>query len=191
MRKETFKYIILVICCLFVMIFTFILKEGLYNIKKEDKSFIKNKYIDIGVGIENMYSNRYVDISKEKQQVVVGNNKNEVDNGYFDIKILNDGKINVYINKLFKDKFSNENLIDYIYLDELINSLNKIFNMNLDDEAINNIKKLVGDKYIKLRETENVDNVNKSIKEEIIMVQNYSIKLDYMDNMLMLAINEV
>ena len=63
--------------------------------------------------------------------------------------------------------------------------------MNLDDEAINNIKKLVGDKYIKLRETENVDNVNKSIKEEIIMVQNYSIKLDYMDNMLMLAINEV
>ncbi len=191
MRKETFKYIILVICCLFVMIFTFILKEGLYNIKKEDKSFIKNKYIDIGVGIENMYSNRYVDISKEKQQVVVGNNKNEVDNGYFDIKILSDGKINVYINKLFKDKFSNENLIDYIYLDELINSLNKIFNMNLDDEAINNIKKLVGDKYIKLRETENVDNVNKSIKEEIIMVQNYSIKLDYMDNMLMLAINEV
>lgn len=191
MRKETFKYIILIICCLFVMIFTFILKEGLYNIKKEDKSFIKNKYIDIGVGIENMYSNRYVDISKEKQQVVVGNNKNEVDNGYFDIKILSDGKINVYINKLFKDKFSNENLIDYIYLDELINSLNKIFNMNLDDEAINNIKKLVGDKYIKLRETENVDNVNKSIKEEIIMVQNYSIKLDYMDNMLMLAINEV
>lgn len=191
MRKETFKYIILIICCLCVMIFTFILKEGLYNIKKEDKSFIKNKYIDIGVGIENMYSNRYVDISKEKQQVVVGNNKNEVDNGYFDIKILNDGKINVYINKLFKDKFSNENLIDYIYLDELINSLNKIFNMNLDDEAINNIKKLVGDKYIKLRETENVDNVNKSIKEEIIMVQNYSIKLDYMDNMLMLAINEV
>lgn len=138
-----------------------------------------------------MYSNRYVDVSKEKQQVVVGNNKNEVDNGYFDIKILSDGKINVYINKLFKDKFSNENLIDYIYLDELINSLNKIFNMNLDDEAINNIKKLVGDKYIKLRETENVDNVNKSIKEEIIMVQNYSIKLDYMDNMLMLAINEV
>lgn len=191
MRKETFKYIILVICCLFVMIFTFILKEALYNINKEDKSFIKNKYIDIGVGIENMYSNRYVDISKEKQQVVVGNNKNEVDNGYFDIKILSDGKINVYINKLFKDKFSNENLIDYIYLDELINSLNKIFNMNLDDEAINNIKKLVGDKYIKLRETENVDNVNKSIKEEIIMVQNYSIKLDYMDNMLMLAINEV
>ncbi len=191
MRKETFKYIILVICCLFVMIFTFILKEGLYNIKKEDKSFIKNKYIDIGVGIENMYSNRYVDISKEKQQVVVGNNKNEVDNGYFDIKILNDGKINVYINKLFKDKFSNENLIDYIYLDELINSLNKIFNMNLDDEAINNIKKLVGEKYIKLRETENVDNVNKSIKEEVIMVQNYSIKLDYVDNMLMLAINEV
>lgn len=191
MRKETFKYIILIICCLFVMIFTFILKEGLYNIKKEDKSFIKNKYIDIGVGIENMYSNRYVDISKEKQQVVVGNNKNEVDNGYFDIKILNDGKINVYINKLFKDKFSNENLIDYIYLDELINSLNKIFNMNLDDEAINNIKKLVGEKYIKLRETENVDNVNKSIKEEVIMVQNYSIKLDYVDNMLMLAINEV
>lgn len=191
MRKETFKYIFLIICCLFVMIFTFILKEGLYNIKKEDKSFIKNKYIDIGVGIENMYSNRYVDISKEKQQVVVGNNKNEVDNGYFDIKILNDGKINVYINKLFKDKFSNKNLIDYIYLDELINSLNKIFNMNLDDEAINNIKKLVGDKYIKLRETENVDNVNKSIKEEMIMVQNYSIKLDYMDNMLMLAINEV
>lgn len=191
MRKETFKYIILIICCLCVMIFTFILKEALYNINKEDKSFTKNKYIDIGVGIENMYSNRYVDISKEKQQVVVGNNKNEVDNGYFDIKILNDGKINVYINKLFKDKFSNKNLIDYIYLDELINSLNKIFNMNLDDEAINNIKKLVGDKYIKLRETENVDNVNKSIKEEIIMVQNYSIKLDYMDNMLMLAINEV
>ena len=191
MRKGTFKYIFLIICCLFVMIFTFILKEALYNINKEDKSFTKNKYIDIGVGIENMYSNRYVDISKEKQQVVVGNNKNEVDNGYFDIKILSDGKINVYINKLFKDKFSNENLIDYIYLDELINSLNKIFNMNLDDEAINNIKKLVGDKYIKLRETENVDNVNKSIKEEIIMVQNYSIKLDYMDNMLMLAINEV
>lgn len=191
MRKEIFKYIFLIICCLFVMIFTFILKEALYNINKEDKSLKKNKYIDIGVGIENMYSNRYVDISKEKQQVVVGNNKNEVDNGYFDIKILSDGKINVYINKLFKDKFSNENLIDYIYLDELINSLNKIFNMNLDDEAINNIKKLVGDKYIKLRETENVDNVNKSIKEEIIMVQNYSIKLDYMDNMLMLAINEV
>lgn len=191
MRKETFKYIFLIICCLFVMIFTFILKEALYNINKEDKSFTKNKYIDIGVGIENMYSNRYVDISKEKQQVVVGNNKNEVDNGYFDIKILNDGKINVYINKLFKDKFSNENLIDYIYLDELINSLNKIFNMNLDDEAINNIKKLVGEKYIKLRETENVDNVNKSIKEEVIMVQNYSIKLDYVDNMLMLAINEV
>lgn len=191
MRKETFKYIFLIICCLFVMIFTFILKEALYNINKEDKSFTKNKYIDIGVGIENMYSNRYVDISKEKQQVVVGNNKNEVDNGYFDIKILSDGKINVYINKLFKDKFSNENLIDYIYLDELINSLNKIFNMNLDDEAINNIKKLVGEKYIKLRETENVDNVNKSIKEEVIMVQNYSIKLDYVDNMLMLAINEV
>lgn len=191
MRKEIFKYIFLIICCLFVMIFTFILKEALYNINKEDKSLKKNKYIDIGVGIENMYSNRYVDISKEKQQVVVGNNKNEVDNGYFDIKILSDGKINVYINKLFKDKFSNENLIDYIYLDELINSLNKIFNMNLDDEAINNIKKLVGDKYIKLRETENVDNVNKSIKEEVIMVQNYSIKLDYMDNMLMLAINEV
>mgnify|MGYP006924630563 CR=1 FL=1 len=120
MRKETFKYIFLIICCLFVMIFTFILKEALYNINKEDKSFTKNKYIDIGVGIENMYSNRYVDISKEKQQVVVGNNKNEVDNGYFDIKILSDGKINVYINKLFKDKFSNENLIDYIYLDELI-----------------------------------------------------------------------
>ena len=68
MRKETFKYIILVICCLFVMIFTFILKEGLYNIKKEDKSLKKNKYIDIGVGIENMYSNRYVDISVEWQK---------------------------------------------------------------------------------------------------------------------------
>lgn len=187
MKKETIKYLIVIICCLLIMISTFIIKIYLYEkvIKKDNEDSF---YITDNIISEKIFSNRYVYISKEGQQILVGNNKSEIENGFFDIKIIKEDKYCIYINKLFKEKIDITNIIDDLYLNELVNTINNLFNMDLKEEDIRALKNIIKENYISIRKVNNVDNV---LSGRIMIVNKYCIKVDFIDNILKLQIDGV
>ncbi|MDD3303454.1 MAG: hypothetical protein PHP54_00880 [Clostridia bacterium] len=191
MNKTNVKYGILIVMCMVLMIGSYMVKEALYAGTNEPKVVSFERYLNRIQEIESMYANRYVAVLKEEKQILIGNNKNEVENGYYDIRIDGSSNYSLYINKLYKEKFNKDKLIDEIYLEELLNSVNNLFDMKLKEESICLLKEKIYTKYEALRKVENVDTTSQKAEEEIITVQNFNLTVNYVENMLKIEINEV
>lgn len=177
---------------IFIIIFIttiiiFILYQKNYNKCSQEPDVGYRKYIDF---YKQNYKNFDIDIKdrfviKDENGLSIGKSKNELDNGYYDIKIsVKDQNVEIYLNKLFKE--FNFNLIyDESYIEEIVKTIIKIFNLNISNE---NIKKVIIDNYIVIRDTNrnNVESVDKTI-----VINEININISVYQNILVLKLGDV
>ena len=125
--------------------------------------------------------NRYTYI-KSENEVIVGNNIQEVNNGFYDMCIINENnQIIIKLNKLFID-FNVDNIYDEEYLNNILIYLNNLINLDMD---ITTLKKYIIKYYIKSKDIHNVDNF-----WEEITISNYKIIFNRSNNELIITIKE-
>lgn len=132
--------------------------------------------------LSNLFEDRYV--IKDKDGLSIGKSKNELENGYYDIKlVIKEKYIEIYINKLFKE-FDNNIIYDEKYVNQIIEYIVKLFNFKLDKEKMVD---LVISNYLLIRDIDrnNVENVDKSVE-----INNYKVALTVDKNILVLKIGD-
>lgn len=191
---------IIVFCVVFVIIFTLIMSikfkdlQGNGNIeihkKAENIEFFKNYLKFNESNIDKKVKDRYVRIDNAKNIIIIGKSIKEIENDYFDVSIraIND-YAKVSINKLFKDVKLNQNQkIDEIYLNEIVDLINDSFKLNLKESELKILFNYIKEEYLKLRDVENVDNIEEKTRDKEINILNYNIKIKTEENMLCLYI---
>lgn len=173
MYKRIFIIIIFIVSINFILLF---LQNKNNNIKcNEDDfgkyiGFYKQNFDKFNLNIDNRF------VIKDEYGLSIGKNKNELDNGYYDVKVIVKEKdFEIYINKLFKE-FNSNQFYDEIYINEIVEAILKLFNLKIKkDEII----RIIIDNYISIRNINraNVKSVDKTleidkIKINIIVYQN-------------------
>lgn len=201
--KKNIKIVYLTAFCIFfVGIIAYILLNGVGNTKNKkvgDKAevnqieFYKN-YIDSNEAvIKGMVKYRSVLVDKNSKKILIGKSQKELENNYFDISIssVNNSTAVVNINKLFKDlslcKVTSN--LDEEYLDESLRLINKIFDLELNQQNQEELKKHVKEAYISIRAVQNVDNPQLRDKVVNFTISKYDMSLDIIDNMVALKID--
>lgn len=186
-RTNNFMYKRIFIIIFIVTLIILILYQKNYNNCSQERDvgykkytdFYKQNYEDFDTVIKDRF------VIKDENGLSIGKSKNELDNGYYDVKIaVKDQNIEIYLNKLFKD--FNFNLIyDESYIDEIVKTIIKIFNLNISNE---NIKKVIIDNYIVIRDTNrnNVESVDKTI-----LINEININISVYQNILVLKLGDV
>ena len=161
MKQSKFKVIIsIVIFILFIIILASlcIIRKANDNLNVAPSQTIKT--IDLR---NHNIKDRYILI--KNNIIYIGKNEKEVQNEFYDVKILyNSGKI--YINKLFKKDISSK-LIDYNYLNEVLMYIKYIFQL----ENIEDIKKQITDTYLTLRNNVNIEYKNKNVVDNMVYIE--------------------
>ena len=198
MKKEKIKTIYIIIFCItFIGLFTFVLSNKLgfsnkytKNIiskkQNEKQEFFKNYLKNNQLKIKELIQDRSLEIDDQKNIIMIGRNKKELENEYFDIKIsLENNLAKISINKLFKDvMLDKERKVDESYLNEVVNLINISFDLKLDSNNILLLKKYLKDNYINIRNVENVDNLKENYTTKQITILNYKIEFKLEDNIL-------
>lgn len=150
----------------------------LYKKRFSDKDFY--------IKLQKSIANRYIYINDETNEIIVGNNKKEIENGYFDVKITisKDNKLNIFINKLFKEKSNINGVYDVDYFEELFNIFVYYTKDIISEEEYIDIKNKVLESYINIRYVETVDNTFKKINLKCICLTKFNIELNIENNML-------
>lgn len=159
MIKKIIIVVIVAILIIFCVILRFSKDKKINNIDY----FKKNKVASFNI------SDRY--ILENENEISIGKNKNELENGYYDIKISVDDCINIDINKLFKD-FDNNVLYDELYVNEVIDYIDKSTNLNLNKYEL---KKEITSNYEIIRDIDRNDGneINKEILNNNIKITVY------------------
>ena len=138
----------------------------------QDKSSLE---IEPFNNFNNFFKDRY--ILYMDNIAIIGKNKNEVENGYFDIKInMNSNILEVTFNKIFKsfDEKHNNIFFSSKYYDEIFNLISYLgFNV------INEVKNKCMEEYINLRssygnynlEKYSIDNVDIFTKDNMLCLK--------------------
>ena len=164
----------LMIISLFILL-TLILLFYYFKIKHDTQAKeIKNNVSIIDFRIPERFC------TKVDNTILVGENEKEIENGFFDIKIINNNKqVEIYLNKLWYKNYGT----DYIQDDYLANICRKIAsNLNVDtnnDELEYTLYKYIKENYIKSRQNQTI---------EKICLENMTILLTLEDNMSKLII---
>ena len=129
---------------------TIIIKKDAKEIKKETNYFTFN-YLDI----ENRVSLFNEDI------LYIGENKKEIENGYYDIKLLNTKEgVLVYLNKLWYEKFSST-LIDEEYLAKICKLIVNNFSItDYKEELEYTLFNYIKENYLKVRNNEKAHSIS-------------------------------
>ena len=119
-------------------------------------------------------------VIKKKQEIYVGNNEKELDNGFYDIKIENTSYgVSVYLNKLWYETYGKDFIQDE-YLARICRELTYRLNIqNTDQEFEYMLYKYIKDNYVKVRQSEPVE----ELKTNVI-----NLELELYDNMVKLTI---
>lgn len=131
--------------------------------------------------IENISKENIKDrcVFKEDNYILIGENLKQLENGFYDIKFeLNDKKLVVYVNKLWKN--FNENLYEEKYIDEIISTFQKIFEV---EGEIGDIRECLKEEYINTKNEE--ENVNKKTFE----LSGIKVDLENLDKEVVMTIN--
>lgn len=126
MYKKQNKYILFIIILIIILCMISFIIIGFYQSNKSAN--ISNISI---YRIENCVSKNITarQILHKDNSIFVGYSKKEIENGYYDLKIiLEDENIKVYINKLWKE--FNELLYEKDYIHQVVNSILGIFEIN-------------------------------------------------------------
>ncbi len=126
MYKKQNKYILVIMFFVGILFIAGFVKTFFsYNDKFIDTTNMSIYRIDNSIS-KNITSRQ---ILRKDNVVFVGNSKKEIENGYYDLKImLEDRNVKLYINKLWK--VFNQSLYEKDYVREVINSVFDIFEIN-------------------------------------------------------------
>ncbi|MDF2865828.1 MAG: hypothetical protein K0R72_646 [Clostridia bacterium] len=130
----------------------------------------------------NCFNDRYIIINDEC--LSIGKNKNELDNGYYDINLkVKEKYIEIYVNKLFKE-FDKNNICDENYVKELVEYIINVTNLQIDKPKLCQI---IIESYDKIRDMDrsSVINIDKSIE-----INHVYIKITEFENMLMIKLGD-
>ncbi len=159
--------------------------KELENVNKDIQTSINYFNNNVVTNIEcynNYFSDRYVVINNEC--ISIGRNKNELDNGYYDLCIkLKDKNIEIYVNKLFKE-FSSKTMYDEAYVNTIIEYIMRIFDLKIDKELFS---QLIITNYELVRDINrnNVHNVDK-----VVEINSINIVVSKWQNMLVLKMGD-
>lgn len=198
MKKEKIKTLYIIIFCItFITLFTFVLsnkfillnqnkKEIVTKKQNEKQEFFQDYLKNNQFKIKDLIQNRSLKIDDQKNIIMIGRNKKELENEYFDIKIsLENNLAKISINKLFKDvMLDKERKVDENYLNEVINLINITFDLKLDSNNFLVLKSYLKDNYINIRNLENVENLKEKDTIKKITILNYKVEFKLEDNIL-------
>ena len=119
-------------------------------------------------------------IIKKENAIYVGNNIKELENDFYDIKIVNsNSQINIYLNKLWYKTYGKD-YIQYDYLVSICRELTEELNIeNREEEFEYILYKYIKDNYVKIRQ---------NIKAEQIETNKLSLAFELEDNIVKLMI---
>lgn len=176
---------ILLITILGVAIYHISKKQNIEYIPKNIEASINyfNSYVlNHTDEFRNYFKDRYVTINNAC--ISIGKNKNELDNGYYDINLkLKEKSIEIYVNKLFKE-FDIDTICDEIYVNELIEYITKILNLKIDKKQFSQI---IINNYEIIRDVDrnSVENVDKALE-----INDISITITVYQNILVLKMGD-
>ncbi len=201
-NKKVLYFIIGFICILiFVVIAVFYIKyTNKYEVFNKDivcdnstnlKHIIAFKdYISTRINdIKCIVSNREIYVCEEK--LLIGKSRKELENGYFDVKItVLEKSAKVYINKLFKEFIKREDKIFFeeLYLDQLITIVDRVFDMNLNNDSKTKLFNICKSEYTNLRYRQNFDNLDNLTKNNVVL-QGIKFVFSVYNNMILVSIN--
>lgn len=112
--------------------------------------------------------------------IYIGNNLKELENGFFDIKILNKNNyVEVYLNKLWYETYGNDYIQDE-YLARICRKLSEELNKKVQEADLENILyKYIKDNYLNVRSGETV---------ECVLTKKYVFELDFKEDAVRLSI---
>ena len=95
-------------------------------------------------------------ITKDNE-IIVGNNEKEIQNGYYDLKITNNGTgVNIYLNKLWYEKY-NDDYIQEDYLAQIVREIIRQLKIEENKEDIEyELYKYLFNNYLKAKEGEGI-----------------------------------
>lgn len=167
-RLKTYSKLLLLVLFILISITVLIITSKIDSKTIEDKSKkITNtkveKHIEINKNIDySKFKENICDIDKfnqrevllkyqnDKVNLLIGNNKKELENDYYDINIEVKDKIDIYINKLWKEK-PNSNFCEKNYIYELVELLNDTFILKLDLAYKEKLVKSIEKNYIEIK----------------------------------------
>ncbi len=186
MYKRVFIVVILLIISLAVILFNvnYNRHEAKNNAKKIAASidYYSENVITNKDEFTNYFKDRYVIINDEC--LSIGKSKNELDNGYYDIKLqVKENHIEIYVNKLFKD-FDKSNICDENYVKELVEYIINVTNLQIDKPRFCQI---IIESYDKIRD---MDRSSLSNIDKLIEINDVYIKITEFENMLMIKLGD-
>jgi hypothetical protein len=106
------------------------------------------------------------------------------------VKVYDKKISKIYLNKLYKDVtfLKNNGILDENYLSETVNSIDKVFNLNLDEKSLIELKDNIKKDYFVIRSKNNVDSVDNKEEKTLLVLQNLKIYSVDEDNMLVIKI---
>jgi len=161
--------------CILISVLTLLLLGMIYLIgnsmidSKKNENILDISLYRIEEVIKRNITNR--EILKVDENILVGYNKKELENGYYDLKItMSEKTLSVHVNKAWKE-FNNK-LYEEEYINQLVNSITNIFEIENND-AYNQIYEYIvhGYKVSKGLIDNSLNDKNKLKAEEAILKQ--------------------
>lgn len=139
-----------------------------------------NNKIDFINNVDEI-SDRYT-YFKDDSNIFIGTNKNEIENGYYDLAItISENTVYIYINKLFKE-YDEKSLYSEDYITEILIYFNNLVNTNFDFFYI---KEDIQTYYLEVKDIHNEKEVNYTK-----IINDFNIDYNEEDNMLVITIKE-
>lgn len=151
MKLKTSHIIICIIVILIIVAFLIFSKNGKNN---ETKAIAVNNIQITSFNIENRTSHIKDNV------IYVGNNIKEIENGFYDLKIINNDGVEIYLNKLWYENYDNDYIQDE-YLAKICREIVNRLNIDCNKEELEyTLYKYIKDNYLNTREGKTVSKLS-------------------------------
>ncbi|MEG0073094.1 MAG: hypothetical protein RR922_01885 [Clostridia bacterium] len=177
MKKHLRNKIIIAAVIIGVIIIILLVMLSRNSVKYDNN---QTSYFDINT----LITNRYIKAENNYDLVIIGSNKNEVENGYYDVKIIkNKDNLKIYINKLWKDNINYTSFVDEEYIDQIFTFIEKVYKKpNIADFKT---KTIIKETYTAYQNNKKENKINENM-QSIKKIKN--IKMDCEDGKFLIEI---
>jgi len=183
-NKKTTYFVIVFSVLVLIILFGYIKFKNSFNqIKEPNQIFYPYQKFKNLNNIQSYFSNREILVIKESNEILIGRNKKELQNEYYDIKFCVDSdELCIKINNLQKEDKEFKSISEE-YINELKLFLQYLLNIKDEEKVINMLK----DEYIKLRNNNECITPKNNLNG--INIEMYNVKFSIENNMLKLDIS--
>lgn len=132
-----------------------------------------SKFMQVSINPQEFIKMRAFKINDKN--LYIGRNEKELENNFYDIEIKHsESEIIIGFNKIYKEEYSNRVYVDENYLFEVINFVNKKYDLNLENVNMQELVVLIKDRYMEFRNNEeskisNCGKINNKLNYEFII----------------------